>query len=124
MANHTISQITLPNGDVCYLKDSNLVASRVYLSNSSISNISEALLTIPTNYAGTIKSDGPVTSTLTGGKVSAIVFGTVCRLTDTIYEFFGRQANSENIFFWRITFNSARTSITVGNVYKLTGSAV
>lgn len=193
MASYTISQITLPNGDICYLKDANPVtelpsvtgandgnvlivengewttgevhvpetasdlpdvttsdyglvlmvgangewgaaepqkklgdgvAGRLYISGNTVDSVSRQLEAIPTDYVGTFKSDASSTSLLTGGKVSAIVAGTVANLTGRIYEFFGRQANTENVYFWRITFNDKHTSITVGTVYKLTGTAV
>ena len=66
-----------------------------------------------------------VTSHITGGKVSAIVFGTVYRATDLIFEFTARQLNVAYEFAWRLTFgNDAGTSATVGTVYRFTGTAI
>jgi len=115
--NNSMTLIRLPQ------EPSTMVAGRLYLADSDVSSIAEALQIIPTNYVGTFKSDASVTSVLTGGKVSAIVAGTVANLTGRIYEFFGRQANTENVYFWRITFNATYKKITVGTVYKLTGTA-
>jgi len=100
------------------------MAFGLYLTASSWSGLYEELSVIATNTTATYKCNAPTTSLLTGAKVSTITFGVVCRLTDTIFEFMARQANTQYMLVWRVTFDSSGSSATVGTVYRFTGTAI
>jgi len=100
------------------------MAFGLYLTASAWSGLYEELSVIATNTTATYKCNAPTTSLLTGAKVSTITFGVVCRLTDTIFEFMARQANTQYMLVWRVTFDSSGSSATVGTVYRFTGTAI
>lgn len=100
------------------------MAFGLYLTAPAWSGLYTELSVIATNTTATYKCNAPTTDLLTGTKVNAITFGVVSRLTDTIFEFMARQANTGNIFVWRVTFDSTGSSATVGSVYSVTASEI
>lgn len=100
------------------------MAFGLYLTSTAWAGLYSELSVIATNTTATYKCNAPTTSLLTDSKVSTITFGVVSRLTDTIFEFMARQANTGNILVWRVTFDSTGSSATVGSVYRFTGTAI
>lgn len=100
------------------------MAFGLYLTSTAWPGLYSELSVIATNTAATYKCNAPITSMLTGAKYSAITFGVVSRLTDTIFEFMARPGNSAYILTWRVTFSSDGSSATVGNVYRFDGTLI
>lgn len=100
------------------------MAFGLYLTSTAWAGLYSELSVIATNTTATYKCNAPTTSLLTGAKYSAITFGVVSRLTDTIFEFMARPGNNANILTWRVTFSSDGSSATVGNVYHFDGTLI
>ena len=97
-------------------------AASLYLTETTWSALYGQLTALSSNHAAPFKCNASTTSKLTGAKVSAIMFGVVSRLTDTIFEFIAHQANSAYLIVWRVTFESGGANATVGSVYRITGN--
>ena len=72
-----------------------------------------------------ITTNANTTSTLTGGKVSALLKGVVGRTgaNGQYFDFFCAPGSTQYIYTWQVTATSA-SSITPGTVYRYTGTAI
>ena len=87
--------------------------------------IYNALSVLPNQGVGTLFIGN--SSTLTGGKLSAVMYGTVSASNKSAgtYDFLCVAVNTNNIYQWRVTgLTSASATPTVGAVYKYAGTAV